>query len=264
MIRLSRRAALAAGLGPAFQLRAEDPWNAKQPSEWTEKELSKILSDSPWARKVDVAVGGPPMGGMGGGGRRGRGGGGGGSSMPSAEQSSLGGGGGMGGGGMGGDMGGSMMSPTIPYVIRWVSAAPVKEAFVRARFGKEADASQQAREYLQRPEPHYVIAVIGPPRRAPQQREGAEGGQQRPGPSEEMKQKLKSLTLLHRKGKPDIHPEVVEVVAGAAQTMVFRFPRTDEVSLEDKEIEFATRMGPIDIKRKFKLKEMVWQGRLAL
>jgi hypothetical protein len=167
----------------------------------------------------------------------------------------------MGGGDMGG---GSMMSPTIPFVIRWVSAAPVKEAFVRARLGKEADTSPQAKEYLDRPEPHYVIAVIGPPRGGAQQREGAPGGQQRQGPSEEMKQKIKAVTFLHRKGKPDVHPEVVEVVQGSAQTMVFRFPRTDEITLDDKDVEFSTKMGAIDIKRKFKLKEMVWHGKLAL
>lgn len=170
--------------------------------------------------------------------------------------------------GGGGDMGGgSMMSPTVPFTIRWVSAAPVKEAFVRARMGKEADTSPQAKEYLARPEPHYVIAVIGPPRRAPQggPQGGPQGeGQQRRGPSEEMKEKIKAVTMLHRKGKPDLHPDVVEVVEGAAQTMVFRFARTDEIVLDDKELEFATKFGPMDIKRKFKLKEMVWNGKLAL
>jgi hypothetical protein len=167
-------------------------------------------------------------------------------------------------GGGGGEMG-PMATPTIPFTIRWVSAAPIKEAFVRARMGKEADTSPQAKEYLERPEPHYVIAVIGPPRRGPQPG-GAqkEGEQQRKGPSEEMKEKIKAVTLLHRKGKPDLHPDVVEVVEGAGQTMVFRFARTNEIELDDKEIEFATKMGAMEIKRKFKLKDMVWNGRLAL
>lgn len=164
----------------------------------------------------------------------------------------------------GGGGGGGMASPTVPFVIRWVSAVPIKEAYVRAKLGKEADTSQQAKDYLNRPEQHYVIAVIGPPRRAPQQREGGEAGAKRPGPSEEMKQKLKTDTVLHRKGKPDLHPEVVEVVEGQASTMVFRFARAEEITLEDKDVEFATKLGKMDIKRKFKLKEMTWQGKLSL
>jgi hypothetical protein len=52
MIRISRRVMLAAGLAPALPLKAEDPWMAKKPSEWTDKDLTKILSDSPWAQKV--------------------------------------------------------------------------------------------------------------------------------------------------------------------------------------------------------------------
>jgi hypothetical protein len=179
------------------------------------------------------------------------------------------GGGGMSGGGMGGDSGmggggaGGGMSPTVSFLIRWVSATPVKEAFVRARLGKEAESSPQAKEYLGRAETHYVIALIGPPRQAPQ-REGAQQGAPKRGPSDEMKEKIKAVTTLHRKGKADLHPEVVEIVDGAGQTMVFRFARTDEITLEDKDVEFVTRLGQTDIKRKFSLKDMVFQGRLSL
>ncbi len=268
MIRISRRAVLAAGIVPVLPLNAEEPWTAKKPAEWTEKDLTKILSDSPWAQKVDVAMGGPATGGMGGsgrgGGRGGRGGGGGGA-MPTAEQGSMGSGPNnddMGGGGGAG--GGGGVAPTIPFVVRWVSAAPIKEAFVRARLGKEAETSQQAKDYLARAEPHYVIAVIGPPRRAPQQAGGTEGGGQRPAPSEEAKEKMKAGTLLHRKGKADLHPDAVEIVEGSAQTLVFRFAKTDEITVDDKDVEFATKLGRIDIKRKFKLKDMAWQGKLAL
>ena len=156
------------------------------------------------------------------------------------------------------------MAPTVPFLVRWVSAPPIKEAFVRVRLGKEAETSQQAKDYLARPETHYVIAVIGPPRRAPQQPGGAEGGGQRPAPSDETKEKMKAGTVLHRKGKADVHPEAVEIVEGSAQTLVFRFARTDEITMDDKDVEFATKLGRIDIKRKFKLKDMAWQGKLAL
>jgi hypothetical protein len=46
---------------------------------------------------------------------------------------------------------------------------------------------------------------------------------------------------------------------------LFYFPKSEQaLSLDDHEVEFATRMGPMELKHKFKLKEMTWQGKLAL
>src|SRR5262245_11951996 len=96
---ISRRSALFAGLViPAgrFELPiwAAEFWNDKQPSEWSEKDIDRLLKRSPWAREISVSLGsggGAGGGGGRGGGRGGRGGGGG-----------MGGGGGRGMGGGGG------------------------------------------------------------------------------------------------------------------------------------------------------------------
>jgi len=72
-----------------------DFWNEKEPADWSQEEIKRLLTKSPWARQGNVSFGGA-AGGPGGGGR-GRGGGGGG-----YGGGGMGGGGGYGGGGMGG------------------------------------------------------------------------------------------------------------------------------------------------------------------
>ncbi len=57
-------------------LLAADFWKAKKFTEWSDKEVQKMLDDSPWAHKDALAMqggGGMPGGGGGGGGRRGGG-----------------------------------------------------------------------------------------------------------------------------------------------------------------------------------------------
>src|ERR1700733_2327727 len=97
----------------ALALWAADVWQAKPFTEWSDKDIAKIMSDSPWAKKVSVTLptsgrggGGPPAGGPGGGGggggrgggRGGGGGGGGGADGGGGGDPSAGGGGGGGGG----------------------------------------------------------------------------------------------------------------------------------------------------------------------
>jgi hypothetical protein len=221
MIRMSRRAVLAAGFAPALPLNAEDPWIAKKPTEWSDQELVRILNDSPWALKVEIVAGSPAL---------------------SQTYS-------------GSDLVAYGKAPSIPFVVRWVSAAPIKEAYVRARMGKEA-GSKEAADYLSRSEPHYAIAVLCPPRLNP------------PWDANDVKQRLKAETVLQRKGKPDLHPESVEIVESARRAIVFRFPRTGEITMADEDVQFATVLtlswARIYIKRKFPLKDMAWQGKLAL
>ena len=46
--------------------------------------------------------------------------------------------------------------------------------------------------------------------------------------------------------------------------LFFVFPKTDPITLDDKEVEFSTQIGPMQFKRKFKLQEMVFDGKLEL
>jgi hypothetical protein len=48
------------------------------------------------------------------------------------------------------------------------------------------------------------------------------------------------------------------------QVTAFLFLRTATIEADDKEVTFETAMGPLGIKCKFVLKEMIYQGKLAL
>jgi len=244
---------LALGLGAAV-LVAADFWETKKFTEWTDKDVQKMLKDSPWARTVEVplSVGG---GGGGGGGRGRRGGGGG---IPGAASGGMGGGGeeGMGGGGgmpRGGDMGGMEARPTMNVILRWHSSLPVKQAVARARFGDEVGTSPDAAQMLSRQEERYIVGIAGLPMMAVRAK-----------PEE-----LKSRTELRIKGK---QPIVADHVQADRQektvNLYFFFPREvngqPAIKLEDKDVEVVCKLPNMEIKRKFRLKDMVFDGKLEL
>ena len=168
---------------------------------------------------------------------------------------------------MGGPGGGAPAPPMV--LIRWQSALPVKQALLKNRFGAEAATSAQAKEILANEEAYYVIAVEKLPRMGMGRRQAVgaagEGGREGGPDPERMKQMMAKATSLARKGKEPLKPEDVKMAtAEKTMTVYFLFPRTEPITLEDKEVEFTTRMGPMEIKRKFKLQDMVFAGKLQL
>jgi hypothetical protein len=80
-----------------------------------------------------------------------------------------------------------------------------------------------------------------------------------------MRAAMKEQTTLTVKGKPEIHPADVGMgPPGQVMEIFFVFPKTTEFTLADKEVEFATHLGTIEVKHKFKLKDMVINGNLEL
>jgi hypothetical protein len=53
-------------------------------------------------------------------------------------------------------------------------------------------------------------------------------------------------------------------VPGGSSRLVFAFPKSDPISLTDKEVELVTKVGQYTVKKKFRLKEMVIGGEPAL
>jgi hypothetical protein len=45
---------------------------------------------------------------------------------------------------------------------------------------------------------------------------------------------------------------------------MFGFPRTDPITVADREVEFSTTIGPYHLRRKFRVKDMVINGEPAL
>ena len=240
---------------PAALLFAGDPWKDKNP-EWTEAAIKKLTTHSPWAKDVFIEMGGgarPGGGEGGGGGRGGKGGGGGGGAMGGGGGSGRGGvgaGGGEGGGGGGGGGGGMPARPQVHAMVRWESAQPMFDSSKKQPVKEAAD--------------YYIVSVSGLPmgqgrgRAQGKEEEGTAPADRR----KAMVQRMKEETALIRKGKDPIHADRVEMVQGL---IVFLFPRDKQpISEADKEVTFQTRLGAIDVKTKFALKDMTYQGKLAL
>jgi hypothetical protein len=183
---------------------------------------------------------------------------GGGGMGPGGGGDMSGGGRGMGGGGGrgmgGGEMGGGEMRPNLPrMLVRWESAAPVREAAAKA----EAPAANQFAEWSKE---FYVVSLISLSGRP--DREAAE-----PDPAlvARIQDRLKSVASLTAKGKPPVQPARVEFVkTSEGRATVYLFPRKDAISPDDKEVLFETAMGPMQVKARFPLKDMTYQGRLEL
>jgi len=256
-----RTAVVVAGLLAAGALlQAEDFWEKKKYAEWTDKEVRQMVTNSPWARRVEIPLGSAMSGGGGrggrGGGRGGRGGGGaggGGFGAESAGGGFPGAGGEEAGGGLGGEGvgGGGGPAPTLPVTVRWQSALPVRQALVKSRFGAEAATSQEAAKMLATEQQYYIVVISGLPGRF---LEGAPPGA------------LKNSSALRLSKSQSIEASDVKVSQGQPLADVYLlFPRTRALRLEDKEVELVvTGLGPLEVRRKFRLKEMLFDGKLQL
>lgn len=233
---------------------AADFWVAKPFTDWNEKEVQKILSDSPWTAKITISGGpaafaGPAGGGKGGGRGGGRGGGPQGDSV-NADPGVDGGGGGPGGGG-GGDFGGGPSGVSV--LMLWQTALPVKQALVKRQYGAEAGTSPEAKARLDRQEQVYVLTLVGMPGFTL----GAAQG--------DKKAALLDATTLTAAGKPPIKAMDVQVTGGRGPGNVsFLFPRTTTFTIEDKELEFSSKFDKTAVKKKFKLKDLVFNGKVEM
>jgi len=209
-----------------LSLWAADFWQTKPYTEWTDKDTQRMLSSSPWAHEVELMMGGGP-------------------SAPT---------GGPGGGrGRGGPEGDVAPPATMNFMVRWRTALPMKQALARLKFGKEVANSAEAKTFLDHEETTYMIGISGLP------------AVMMAGPEEQWKNALKSVTALSVKGKGLLAPSEVQITPNNKTIDVtFSFPRTAPLSLDDKEVEFSTRIGPMAVQSKFRLKDMVVNGKLEL
>ena len=252
----------------ALALWAADFWQTKPFTNWDQKEAQKILTDSPWAHKVSVAMPGGrgPAGGAdaggGGGGGRGRGGG---PSGPNSDPGIAGGGGGgiaesAGGGGRGGGFGGGgggggdgvALTPALQLLVTWQSSLPVREALAKLKFGAEITTSPEAKKLVEDEQKFYIIMLGGLP------------GYIQPRDNDAKQMLLKAVTLT-AKGKDPLAPIDAQFQMDGRNTdAYFIFPRMNPFTVEDKEIEFAAKAGGLTVKQKFNLKNMVLNGKLEM
>ncbi|HJY85757.1 MAG TPA: hypothetical protein VKE24_02870 [Candidatus Acidoferrales bacterium] len=152
-----RTVALFAMLLATTTLYGGDPWKDKPYKQWDEKDVRRVLMDSPWAKEVRVdgswrgaGVSTPGTSDTAGTGTGGYG-------QSTAGGVALSGPQGVGRGGESEQSGGN--PPTV-YLVRWVSSRSTRQAMARAaelRGTAEADAEQILAQDL----PEYVLLVLG-------------------------------------------------------------------------------------------------------
>jgi hypothetical protein len=204
----------------ATALSAADFWVEKPFLQWSDKDVEKMMTGSPWAALVSVAL--PP-------------------SMPVPSDD-------VGGrGGRGGAEGFGPGPRRIRVTISWRSALPFKQALVRSQVAQGGTPSEEQKAFLAQAEPFYVVGLTGLP---PQYvRPGGDGTVQ---------------AFLRRKDQPDIPAAQAGTQVGAqGATLLIGFPR-GEIAVDHNEVEVVARFDSLEIKRKFKLKEMVFEGKLEL
>ena len=256
-------------------LRAADFWKEKEYKQWKPKDVHKMLTKSPWARNVSLDAmrmrreafenieGGPTQGpGARGDPDQSQGGGGAAGAAADPPSGSVGSGGGSGapsGGpgfsspGLGGRRPGAGRRgpPPINVTVRWASALPVKQAIIRSRYKGDFQESEKDKQLLNMKDEQYVVLLSGLPSRMARALRNTD--------------RIKEMTVLHRKKKDPIAAASVEVLPRDQFVEIFLFfPRAEAIALEDKDVELRTEVGPFKIKRKFKLKNMVYNDKLEL
>lgn len=229
---VARRRLLAAVCGSAFTLWASQPWT-KDPSKWTQAEVQKVLTDSPWAQQGTASFGRPlepddmPV-----------------TPPPGAQGGGMAGGRGVSDGRWDGGVArntGIGDVPSLPVTVRWDTALPVRQALARSPNATPAAASVGR---------DYVITVIGLVAASTAS------------PDNEQQGFIANSRLMPR-GKTAIVPEEVKIDAATGAVHLF-FPRTEQIGMGDREVTFTTRFGAISVQKKFRLKEMIYKGQLEL
>jgi hypothetical protein len=210
----TRRALLFAAAGAcAFGAKPSDFWNKEDPAHWTSADIQRLLTDSPWAKGIDVHLEGegphadPDLSNS----RRGRSGS---ASVPNPD-----------------------LKPKFPGTVRWASAKPILAA-LKMELPPELAG-------------HYVISVSGVP---------VISGTS----ADQSFEDLKLVTSLQMKGKEALQPGIIQANPEDTSTVLFAFlPSMVDISGE-KAINFVTKLGPLDVRAKFNLKEMRYRGALSL
>ena len=215
-------------------LVAADFWEDEEFTRWSDRDVQRMLTDSPWSKQVNIVMGGL---------REEE------TSRFTGDGVNFGGGGGRRGGGDGGFSG---IRRTRVSVV-WINALPVRQAMVRNLIGRNGSIPPEGEQFLSEEDPFYTVAVVGLP------------------PAfqvlGQMIEEVLAETMLKRDDKDPIEPIDIGFLREGDQSIrvMFMFPRTDPITLDDREVEFVTKLGSItEISRTFRLRDMQIDGRLLL
>jgi hypothetical protein len=283
-----RRMFLMAGAGIAAWLplgaATPDFWNKKAPADWTDEEIDRLITKSPWSKPVKAQYapgeapyedtnpggngtgtgggypgggsgGGYPGGGTGGGGYPGGGTGGGYPGGTGRPRGGIGipGIGGLNIPGMGRGRKGGGAASAYEGTVRWESARPILEA-MKAPLPEAFEG-------------RYVISVSGIPLLG--SRNTVAGEEEDASTARRHEQddidRLKGLSSLEARGRDPVQAGMVTRQIGTGSSFLFGFSR-ELLPLEtrDTDIMFTTQMGSLVVKAHFLPKDMQYHGALAV
>lgn len=221
---------------------AGDPWKSKPYAQWDEKDIRKILSDSPWSKAIQVPAawltggdsGGAPD-----------------PNLPNATQEHS-----PDGGVMGQGTGASKgpAAPQIPqatFVVHWGSSRTIREAFLRNEVIAGQLKQEEADKRVSQPVDVYEVMVRGP--------------DMKPFQGADEKALLAKTYLITKKTKQRIAAIGVEFKRGADGKTVlaaaFSFPKKTEggeqvIASDEKGAEFSCSIAGANIRATFEISKM--------
>jgi hypothetical protein len=222
---------------------AADFWQEKDFTVWSRQQVDKMLTDSPWAHRVTLVVSSlreEALGGFQAG-----------SFSPGAGVVCL-------SSDCGGLVSGDSSNPEpqrvrrVSVMVAWVSASPFRQALVRGQTAHDTPITLDQQRQVKDDEPFYTLAVIGLPVRL-----AAQAG---------TLDELKTRTSLKPHRKAPIAPADIRAFdeGDYSVRVEFLFPKTTAIALDDKAVEFTTKLGNVGLTKTFKLSDMKVGGRLAL
>jgi hypothetical protein len=235
MISMTRRSAILFGLGlggaAAARAWARDFWLDKKPADWTEEEIRQMLTKSPWAKDASIFDN---------------------AAHKVVARAPRAGGIFRGGAPVTAEGGGNPL-PTVgstgnwSATVRWDSALPIRDALKSPP--------------LKGSDENYIIALTGeiPAVDLPSDDDSASERQQK-------LDVIKESTRLERKNDP-LELQQVKVAPrthGSPAGTWYYFSRVFPIVPEDKQVIFVTRVGPLEVKCKFTLRDMIYHGSLEL
>jgi hypothetical protein len=223
---MTRRTAILLGLGiPTLAYAQKEFWEEKDPKDWTEEERLTMLTKSPWARAATTKY----NSGAGGIGMAGAGG----TNRRYGRVANS------------GNSGSAKDPVALPNhydaIVRWESALPIREA--KRNQSKDDPAA------------NYILCVTGD---LPML--GKNSNDETQDDYAQRLDMLKQYTKLEKHGEPIYLVHMGYNKDGG----LFYFERNDLIRPSDHEVTFVTKLGPIDVKCKFSLKEMAYRGKLEL
>jgi hypothetical protein len=138
--------------------------------------------------------------------------------------------------------------------VRWSSALPIKQATALTKYGEDGLKNDEARMLLQPEESFYVLEISGVP--AAMAFRGIA----------DMQAKLfEDARLFTGATDRSIPPAAVYITnQGSGLLISLRFSKEKPITLKDKELLFRAEYSILKLERKFKLKQMVYNGKLEL